>query len=105
MSELEELAETGFGSLVLAFGVVTGATVYSSGSLDAIPIVVDQYATALRLAFLPALSVAVWPNLVAGLTGVVAAVRLEDRTTVRVATFVAVYLFLAIVIHYAVAPA
>lgn len=104
MSELEEIVETGFGTLVLAFGVVTGATVYSSGSLEALPAVLDQYASALRLAFLPALSVAVWPNLVAGLTGTVAAVRLEDRTAVRVAMFVAVYLFLAVVLHYAIAP-
>lgn len=105
MSELEELAETGFGSLVLAFGVVTGAAVYSSGSLGALPVVIDQYAHALRMAFIPALSVAVWPNLVAGATGTVAAARLEDRTTVRVGTFIAVYLFLAIVLHYAIAPA
>ena len=105
MSELEELAETGVGSLVLAFGVVTGAAVYSSGSLEAVPVAVDQYTYALRMAFLPALSVAAWPNLVAGVTGTVAAVRVQDRRTIRLAAFIAVYLFLAIVLHYTVAPA
>lgn len=102
MSELDELVETGFGALVLAFGVVAGATVYSSGSIGAVHGVFSRFTYALALAFLPTLSIAAWPNVVAGAAGVGSAAKLRGPVTFRATGFVASYVFLAIVLHYAV---
>lgn len=104
MGTLEELLETGIGSLVLTFGVVAGASVYVTGSLDGLSVVAWRFARAVVLAFLPPLSSAAWPNVVAALAGVGAAVALEGSGTLRAAGFVAVYVAVAVLVHYLFVP-
>ncbi|MCU4739889.1 hypothetical protein [Natronoglomus mannanivorans] len=99
MSDLADIVETGFGAAVLAFGVVAGITVYSTGSIETLPDTVDRFTAALSMTFLPALSLAAWPNLVAGGAGIGSAWKLEETTQLRIAAFVAVYVFLAVVLH------
>ncbi|WP_276254350.1 hypothetical protein [Halomontanus rarus] len=99
MSDIADLVETGFGAMVLAFGVVAGTAVYSAGSIETLPDTVGRFTAALSMTFLPALSLAAWPNLVAGSAGVGSAWTLEESTQHRLAVFVAVYVFLAVVLH------
>lgn len=105
MSDLDDLVETGVGALVLAFGVVAGAAVYSSGSIGVVSTVFGRFAYALSATLLPSLSLSAWPNVVALVAGVAAAVEIDGPRATRVAGFVATYLFLSVVVHYAVGPA
>lgn len=99
MSDLADLVETGFGAIVLAFGVVAGTAVYSAGSIETLPETLGRFTAALSMTFLPALSLAAWPNLVAGGAGFGSAWKLEEPVQLRLAAFVAVYVFLAVVLH------
>ena len=104
MSEFEDIVETGFGALVLSFGVLAGAAVYSSGSVGAVPGVLERFADALWLTFVPPLSAGAWPNVVALLLGCLVVAELEESWSIRLAGFVATYVSVAVVLLYATAP-
>ena len=105
MGTLEELFETGLGALVLSFGVVAGVSVYWTGSLDGLSAVGWRFARAVALTFLPPLSSAAWPNVLAALTGVGVVATLEESYTLRAAGFVAAYVAVAVLVHYLLVPA
>ncbi|MCU4925619.1 hypothetical protein OB905_06415 [Halobacteria archaeon AArc-dxtr1] len=102
MSDIGDLAETGLGVLVLAFGFVTAATVYVTGSLASLPVILDRFAGALVLAMVPSMSLAAWPTAIALFAGLFAALRIDDRAAIRLSAFLAVYLFLAVLLYYVV---
>lgn len=77
MGTLEELLETGLGSLVLSFGLVAGASVYWTGSIDTLPAVFERFVQAVGLTVVPPLSSAAWPNVAAAVAGVAVAVAYE----------------------------
>lgn len=104
MVDVTDIVETGFGAAVLAFGVVAGTAVYVAGSLAVVPGAVDSFAYGLSMTILPTLSLAAWPNVVAGAVGIGAAWTLEEPPTYRFAAFVAVYVFLAVVSHSLLGP-
>lgn len=99
MSDIADLVETGVGATVLAFGVVAGTAVYSTGSIETLPATCERFTAALSMAFIPAFSLTAWPNLVAGGVGLGSAWKLEEPARLRLAAFVAVYVFLAVVLH------
>ena len=105
MSAVGELVETGFGALVLAFGIVASAAIYSSGSIVTVSDVATRFTHALSMTVYPGFSLAAVPNVFAFAVGVAIARALNtEELELRAAALLATYLFLTVLYHYASAP-
>ena len=103
MLDLEELVETGVVTVALSFGVITGATVFLSGSLDGVAVVATRFFAALKLTLVPSPSLASWPNVVGVAVAVAGAFKLDDEFGLKLAAFLAAYLFVTLCLHYVAA--
>ena len=105
MSAVRELVETGFGTLVLAFGIVASAAIYSSGSIVTVSDVATRFTHALSMTVYPGFSLSAVPNVLAFAIGLTIARNLDtEELGLRAAALLATYVFLTVLYHYASAP-